>query len=839
MSLDFSFSCPLPNGVHARPASALEEVARGFSSEVTLLNQRTGQSANAKSILSLVGADIRFSDPCLLKVAGMDEQRAMAVLGSFIRNTLPRQEATVPATPAADGEWRVPPCLARSGTTLRRGVPMVPGIAHGAIVRVAGFTLPDGLATDGVQDVEKEQQRIARGLEELIEWYSRRAAIAGRTVETELLIAHRAFARDEEFRACLFEAVAKRRRTAAGAIADAESHFSQLFWASDNPLLRERALDIKDVCSQLLQRVYVSAVAHRSLTLSQDSIVVADALTPCQFLALDPCLVRGLVLAETGTTSHTVILARSFGIPTLTNVERVDASLADHCEAVLDADLGVLVTKLTHTARRYYAMERERLDGREAVLRGFSVRPARTLDGHPIEMAANIATVEEAERAFVSGAEGIGLFRTEMLFLDRVSPPDEAEQFQIYHRVLETADGRPVIIRTMDIGGDKPLAYLNLALEQNPFLGYRAVRMYPGFEDLFRTQIRALVRASAHGPLRVMIPMVAAMEEVLWVKQVISEEQERCLAEGKRFDREMRLGVMLEVPSSAFIIQDLSEQVDFFSIGSNDLLQYFMAVDRTNAQVATLYNPLQPAFLRLLNEIASKARAHGKWIGLCGEMGGLKRALPLLVGLGINEVSVSAPFIAGLKAELARFEKSECERLLAEALRCRTVAEVTALLEDFFVQHSAPLLAEDLVVVDVDALTKEEAIKRAVDLLYITGRTEQPRALEAAVWERENSYSTGFGHGFAIPHCKTTSIQANSLVLLRLRQPVEWGSTDDKPVQTLMLIVIRDLDGASAHMKIISSLARQIMHEEFRQSIEQAPDAAALCAVLNGRLPRA
>jgi fructose-specific PTS system IIA-like component len=836
MPLDYSFSCPLPNGVHARPASALEEVARSFTADVVLLNQRTGRSANAKSILSIVGADIRFSDPCLLKVSGTDEDRAMAALGSFIRNTLPRQETVLPTITAMNGDLHLPRCLEKSKAVFRRGTAVVPGIAAGKIVRASGFNVPDGLPTDGAEDILAEQRRVGDGLDELIAWYGRRASAVGKGVESDLLVAHRSLARDGEFRTCLLEAISSRRRTAAGAIADAEARFTKLFSSSENALLRERVLDIRDVCAQLLQRVYGNAAATRSITLVEDSIVVADSLTPCQFLFLDCRFLKGLVLAEAGTTSHTVILARSFGVPTLVGVENISKGLGEKTEAVLDADIGVLVTKLTGTARRYYTLERQRLDGRQSVLKNFGVKPAATRDGHAIEIAANIATVEEANRAFAAGAEGVGLFRTEMLFMDRASAPDEAEQYEIYHRVIEAADGRPVIIRTMDIGGDKALGYLNLPQEHNPFLGYRAVRIYPKFEELFRTQVRALVRASAYGPLRLMIPMISTLEEIRWAKKIIAEEQARCAAEGKSIDKGMQIGSMVEVPSAAFALGEFCRELDFFSIGSNDLLQYFMAVDRADSRIASLYNPLQPAFLRLLKQIVDTAKASKKWIGLCGEMGGQRRYLPLLAGMGLDEISVSAPAIGGLKAELSRLDLPDCQQLFESALACATPEEVGALLDKFSAQHLLPLLAPEMIVMDADALTKEEAIKRGVDLLYIHGRTEQPRAIEEAIWRRESNYSTGFGHGFAIPHCKSSAINANSLVVLKFAQPVPWNSLDEKPVRVVILMVIRESDGATEHMKIISALARQVMHEGFRASIEQAKTPEDLCALLKSNI---
>jgi len=836
MALDFPFSCPLSNGVHARPASALEEVARGFAAEVLILNQRTGQAANAKSVLSLVGADIRFSDPCLLQVSGADEERAMATLGSFIRNTFPRHDGALPTIAIAEGELQLPPVLSNTGAMFRRGTPVVPGIAQGQVVRASGFSLGVGLPMTGVTDIAAEQRRIDEALKQLIAWYGQRALVAGKGIEGGLLVAHRSLARDEEFRRCLLDSVATHGRTAAGAIADAEEHFCRLFATSGNAMLRERTLDIRDVCDQLLQRVYGRAAAGRCITLTENTVLVADSLTPCQFLALDCRFLKGLVLAEAGTTSHTIILARSLGIPTLVGVEKISQGLSEKQEAILDADLGVLVTNLTDQARRYYALERERLDGRQMILRAYGAQPGVTQDGHRLEVAANIATTEEATRAFTTGAEGIGLFRTEMLYLDRDSPPDEAEQYEVYQRVIEAAGGKPVIIRTMDIGGDKPLAYLDLPAEQNPFLGYRAVRLYPEFEALFRTQVRALVRASAGGALKVMLPMVATLEEVRWARRIITEEQTRCAQEARAYDPHLSVGAMIEVPSAVLLLPELSREMDFFSIGSNDLLQYFMAVDRANPRVAALYNPLQPSFLRLLQQIVETAHAHKKWIGLCGEMAAQRLCLPLLVGLGLDEVSVSAPAIGGLKAELLRLKLADCRQLLIAALACATAGEVAALLDHFSAQHSAPLLAPELIVVDVDAANKEEAIKRAVDLLYIHGRTEQPRLVEQAVWQREASYSTGFGDGFAIPHCQTGAVLANSLVLLRLREPVAWGSLDDVPVRVVLLLVIRDFAGANEHMKIIASLARQVMHEDFRARLEHETETGAICNLLQSKL---
>ncbi len=829
MALELTFTCPLQNGMHARPASALEEIARGFISDITLLNRRTGRNANARSILSIVGADIRCGDSCVLTVSGTDEELAMAALGDFVRHTLPRRETQISEQKTNVAERFLPRCLRDTGATLRRGVPLVEGIGRGRLVRVSGLRMPQELAKTGVADVAGEQERIRRALAELIEWYGSRAAIAERGVERDVLIAHRSLARDEEFQSCLFNAV-QAGRTAAGAIVMAEEQFTGLLALSANPLLRERVIDIRDVCGQLLQRVYGN-LPDRILALREDSIVMADWLTPCQILSLDERFLKGLVLSEAGSTSHTIILARSFGIPTLAGVEETLA-IPEGDEAVLDGDSGVLVTNLTEQARRYYALEQQRQQGRAAVLSKYANSPAATRDGHRIEIAANAGTVEEVAKAFTAGAEVIGLFRTEMLFLDRSTAPSEVEQYEIYRKVLEAARGRTVIFRTIDIGGDKPLGYLNLLPESNPFLGCRGIRIYPEFEVLIRNQLRALLRASAHGPMKIMFPMIATVDEARWINRLVTEERKRCSDEGKCFDAKLSLGAMIEVPSAAFVLKELCAEFDFFSIGSNDLLQYTMAADRTNSRVATLYDPCHPAFLRLIRQIVATVRRAGKWIGLCGEMGADERLLPLWVGMGFYEISATAPAIARMKAAVAQLNYSDCSRLCDKAVRCADSDALKSVLGRHLERRGLPVIAPELVATDFDASNKEEAIKRAVDQLYVHGRCNQPRLLEDDVWKRESHYTTGFGNGFALPHCRTNHVTASSIVVLKLRSPVPWDAADNVPVKVVILLAIREGGSMNEHMKMISQLARQLMHEPFRDSLEREQNPEALCRLL-------
>ncbi len=830
MALDLEFNCPLSGGIHARPASALEEVVRHFTSTVTLYNRRTGRSANAKSILAIVGTDVRLGDICVFTVSGPDERESMAALNIFLRDKFPHCDAPLLATKTGTA-GPLSPCLRDAAVTIYRGQPVVPGIGRGRAVEFGKFSIPPSLPRNGVIDTEREWWRLVVALESLNATYDQRLGVTS-GVEADLVKVHQSIARDVDFNDQLRIAVMERRRTVAGAIEEAEIHFSKLLAAGGNELLSERALDIQDVCLQLLRGVYGDDGKAVEIKLTADAVVVAESLTPGQFLALDRRFLKGLVLSSVGSTSHTVILARSFDIPTVTGVQELAAIQFNNQEIVVDADAGALVTHLTPAARRYYDLEERRIVGRRMRLRKLSGRRTSAGDFPRIEIAANISTAGEAVGAFDSGAEGIGLFRTEMLFLDRPTPPGEAEQFESYRAVLAAANGRPVVIRTFDVGGDKPLAYLNLPKGENPFLGRRAVRIYPEFETLFRTQIRALVRASVGGKLSVMIPMIATVDEARWVKQIVAEEQQKCSTERILFDSAMPVGAMIEVPAAALAVEALSHELDFFSIGSNDLLQYFMAADRMDSQLAALSNPLHPAFLRLLKMIADAAQGQKKEISICGEMGGQVRFLPLLAGIGLNKISAAAPAIPSLKAELSGLNQAACERLLEAALNCGTADEVSALLEQFAAQSSVPLLETELIEMDCDATTKEEAIKQGADRLFVMGRTDDPLAVEDAIWRREATYSTGFGHGFAIPHCQTNAVRFNSLVLLKLKSPVAWNSLDGQPVRVVVLLAIRPARAGDTHMRVFAKLARKIMDEDFRAEIENETNSERLCAIL-------
>lgn len=440
---------------------------------------------------------------------------------------------------------------------------------------------------------------------------------------------------------------------------------------------------------------------------------------------------------------------------------------------------------------------------------------AATRDGIAIEVAGNIASIDDAEITFSRGAQSIGLFRTEMLFMERSQAPAEHEQLSIYRNVVHLAEGRPVIIRTIDIGADKPVEYFGLGDEQNPSLGYRAVRLYPQFLDYFKTQLRAILQAAFYGPVKLMIPMISTVDEVIWVRSILDQVIEELKQQGKNIG-EFEFGMMLEVPSCVFIIDQLAQHVDFFSIGTNDLSQYFLASDRGNEKVSNLYSCLHPSFLRMLHKISTEVKVHGKWFGICGDMASDFRSLPLLVGLGIDELSLLAGYIPEIKEKLSHLDYQACQQLLLKAMNCDNAEDVEHLLQHGCNTSEAhPTLAPGIIAMDFDAISKEEVIKELVDLLELDGRIACARRVEEAVWKRESVYSTGLGLGIAIPHCQSSDVYSDSIGIIRLKDPVDWQAMDQQPVDLIFLLAVRKSGARENHMKIFANLARKLVNEEF------------------------
>ncbi|WJT05979.1 phosphoenolpyruvate--protein phosphotransferase [Vibrio harveyi] len=829
----FSFSCELPNGVHARPASHVEAVCNSFDSSITWQNQRTGMSGNAKSVLSLISTDTLLGDECLITIEGQDEDNALTQLKQFITNEFPHCDAPLATTPQEDENLDpLPRNFSNLNVAHIRGRSVSEGFGQGVLKAIGAINFDAFTDLPPAKSLNEERSQLNSGLEAVVKSLTIQLNSSEHT-EGEVLKAHLSIAKDEEFRQTIASNLVEGRSSADAIIATAK-HFGEVMKNSSSAYMRERELDIRDVCYQLLQSIYGDERFGSQNKLTQPTVCLADDLTPSQFLELDKSLLKGLILSHGGNTSHTVILARSFAIPTIVGVEGSRLTDLLDEEVIVDGTIGIVVTEIAESVERYYVQEskvKEIVSSRQAQFRDVA---AQTSDGKVLEVAANIAHSVEAKAAFANGAEAVGLFRTEMLYMDRTSAPDEDELYNIFCQACDAANGKSIIVRTIDIGGDKPVDYLNIPAENNPFLGYRAVRIYPEFIEMFKTQLRAILRASAHGNLKIMIPMISSLEEILWVKDILAEVRQELRKEALPFAEKVPLGIMLEVPSVAFIIDQCCEEIDFFSIGSNDLTQYLMAVDRDNAKVAASYNSLNPAFLRTLDHVVREVHRHGKWIGLCGELGAKGSVLPLLVGLGLDEISMSSPSIPATKERIAKLDSRECRQLLNKAMQCRTIQEVEHVLAQFrMTQSEAPMVSADCISLDRDLRNKEEVIKTLSDNLFLTGRCRYPNKLADDLWAREDVFSTGLGFGFAIPHTKSEHIEQSAISVCRLAKSIEWG---DEEAQFVIMLTLNKHAAGDQHMKIFSKLARKIMHADFRDQLMTAETSYQIEALLKQEL---
>jgi phosphoenolpyruvate-protein phosphotransferase len=837
LAREITFNFPCTHGLHARPASLIQEIAGRFNSAISWENKRTNSRADGKSVLALIALDTREKDPCRITIQGTDEEEAEAALKTLVENELPGWEEKLPAirVPAVQ-EITLPRVFKKENPLFFNGTGAGSGIARAKTLIFASFTLEPPPGTAKPHRSADEIQAVGSAINHLEQQLISSIAASQDQTEKDILTAHLSIIRDKTFRDKINEYIIRQKSSAARAVYRTALYFGAILQKSRSLYIRQRLADINDLSTRILSLIpnHRAASPPAEVELSEPVILVAADLLPSRLIALDKKYLKGLVLAEAAGTSHTVILARAFAIPTVTGIEGIHKKLHPGEEAIIDGRRGLVVPGPGPALSRFYDREikKQRLIKEKAKA---SILPTGvSAAGEKIEVAANISSVEELEPAFLNGAEGIGLFRTELLFMNRTAPPCEEEQFAIYSRAAQAAGNLPVIIRTLDIGGDKPIPYLNLPQEANPFLGYRGVRIYGDFNSLINDQLRALLRASALGNLKIMFPMVACVEEIRSLKNRLQAAALELENEGIPCNPGLPVGMMVEIPAAAFSIDKLSDEVDFFSVGSNDLCQYFLAADRANPKVGDLYNPLSPAFLRLLKKIIDDAHARNKWVGLCGEMAGQHHYLPVLVGLGFDEISLAAPNIPFVKSTLTNFQFAELKALTCELLEKTTAAEIAERLTRF--SHSptdAGLVSEELINLDSESASKDEAIRELTDLLELTGRIENSDDLEAAIWSREDVYSTGIGFGVAIPHCQSPRNMNNSIAFLRLKNPIDWQSLDGQPVDMVFLLSIRASDRDIEHMKILARLSRQLMDEEFRAGLRNAKKPCDLVTLIN------
>ena len=451
----------------------------------------------------------------------------------------------------------------------------------------------------------------------------------------------------------------------------------------DDEYLKERAGDIRDIGNRLLRNILNMHIIDLG-DIQEEVILVAYDLTPSETAQLNLDKVLGFITDIGGRTSHTSIMARSLELPAIVGTNDITARVKTGDTLILDAVNNQIHINPSEEALAEFKAVQARVEAEKAELAKLKDLPAETLDGHRIEVAGNIGTIRDVDGVLRNGGESVGLYRTEFLFMDRSELPGEDEQFEAYKEIVEAMNGKQVVLRTMDIGGDKELPYLNLPKEMNPFLGWRAVRIGLTRREILDTQLRAVLRASAFGKLAVMFPMIISVEEIRELKAIVAELKAQLRAEGKAFDENLQLGIMVETPSAAVNARHLAKEADFFSIGTNDLTQYTLAVDRGNEIIAHLYNPLSPSVLNLIKQVIDASHAEGKWTGMCGELAGDVRATALLLGMGLDEFSMSAISVPHVKKLARSINYADAKALADEALAQPTAADIEKLVNDFY-----------------------------------------------------------------------------------------------------------------------------------------------------------
>lgn len=571
----------------------------------------------------------------------------------------------------------------KRGIIMLKGIAASSGIALGKamVIREIDAKVIKSVITD--VDCEKERFRRARD--------TAKAQVAELKEQTEKTLgfdkamifeAHIAMIEDPEFSGSVEMQIENEKVNSEYALETVVNSFVSIFESMDNEYMRERAADVKDIGGRI--RDILMGIKRPSLSnIAEECIIVARDLTPSDTAQMDRKKVLGFATDIGGRTSHSAIMARSLEIPAVVGMGSVTEAIVDGDFIIVDGDEGIVIVNPDEkTVSKYKSKQGElALFKRELI----KYRDEKTIskDGHRVELAGNIGTPEEADNVLNNGGEGVGLFRTEFLYMGKESLPTEEEQFEAYREALEKMGGKPVVIRTLDIGGDKKLSYLKIDDEMNPFLGYRAIRLCLDRTDIFRTQLKALFKASAFGNLKIMFPMISSLQELRKAKEIALSVKDELRSENIAFDENVEIGIMVEIPSAAVISDILAREADFFSIGTNDLIQYTTAVDRMNEKISYLYDPLHPAVLRLIKMVIDNGHKEGKWVGMCGEMAGDLRVVPVLLGMGLDEFSMSPSSILKVRKAVMNISFEKAEKLASEVIKLGTPEEIGNLIEGY------------------------------------------------------------------------------------------------------------------------------------------------------------
>jgi phosphocarrier protein FPr len=704
-------------GLHARPAARFVGAATRFDAEVTVRNETTGRGpASGRSLTGLATLGVRQGHDIEVRASGPEAQAALDAIAALAEENFGDEDgggpAAEPAARRAGAErWAAEPAVGTEGRATEPAAGTEPRAGRAAPVgepgaaaqpasapkpgeRLAGLRVAGGIAAGPARHLqapdpdteaadapagapEEEWRRLdeARAATRAdLERAGARVAEQAGAQEAAIFEAHRLLLDDDALLGPARRAIHDDGSSAPAAWRAAVEDAANAFAALDDAVLRERAADVRDVGRRVLAHLAGEGSAP---AIAEPGILVAGELTPGETAALDRALVRGIATATGSATSHAAILARALGIPAVVGLGPAILAVAEGAALVLDGDQGAVIVEPDAEVAETYERRREAARARREAARERAGEPAVTRDGRRIEVAANLGSPAEAAGAVAQGADGVGLLRTEFLFLDRATLPGEDEQAEALKEIATALDGRPLIVRTLDVGADKPLPSVPQPPEANPFLGRRGIRLGLAEPDLLRVQLRAVLRVAAEHPLKVMFPMVATLGEVRAARALLDEERERL-----GIDPPLEVGIMVEVPSVAVQAERFAREVDFFSIGTNDLAQYALAAERGNAALAALTDGPVPALLALVRDVVRGATAHGRWVGVCGELAGDPDAAVLLVGLGVTELSMAAGLVPEVKEVVRGLDAGEAARLAAAAVDLDDAAAVRALVSD-------------------------------------------------------------------------------------------------------------------------------------------------------------
>ena len=662
------FTITNETGLHARPSAVIASAAKKFKSNIKVIKYPGENSANAKSVVGIMGLEIQKNENIVLEAQGYDSKIAVEHLSEILEIGFHEHEEK-------SNPIKTKVTLANEDENTLAGIPASPGLAVGNIFQIASSEIE---IEDIKSEVSVEKPKLEKALNEAIaELDSLRSKLTreGSGERAAIFGAHLELLDDPDLIEECMDIIATGRSAEFAWKVSYLSHANRLSQLT-NELFAARATDLKDVGRRVL-KILVGAVDQK-IDFPKDAILIAESLTPSDTANLDKSKVLGFATTTGGATSHVAILARSLGIPAIAGVNTKALELHAGTQVILDGDNGVI--KLNISADDISQIKSKQLehDKEKALALEQAFDLAKTTDGVEIEVAANIAGPSDAADALSLGCDGVGLLRSEFLFLERKSAPTEADQLQTYqkvaHALTDDKGGRKFIIRTLDVGGDKPLAYMPIPEEENPFLGERGIRVSLNNPEIFREQLRAILRIKPIEQVRIMFPMVSTITELREAKKMLKEEQD------KLGIKNVEVGIMIEVPSAALMAEQLAAEVDFFSIGANDLTQYTLAMDRGHHKLAALADGLHPSILRLIKITCDGAKKHGKWVGVCGGIASDLPAVPVLIGLGVTELSVSVPVLPMVKAQVRKLSHADCIELADKAINLETGKEVRELV---------------------------------------------------------------------------------------------------------------------------------------------------------------